>query len=195
MPNQQASADTASGDSLYTSPAGFSLRYGTFYIGQTAYRPTETGNSTSVTLTYPFPSGDGGSSTLTVLGGPDSTDTPLSIVQATLNKVVPNGTTAYQIPNAYVGYWPGSGVAEDTTVVSSSGSTTTYEVVIMAAVRDNYEITVVAIGQRLAAQLLNPPQGTKSPFDDGHPSPAALNVSYVAGDTVNSITFPASSSP
>ena len=172
---------------LYRNPQGFTVRYYPF-PGTTTYPGVST-NASSITFSFPFKASYGGTSYLTVIGQPDGGATPQQIVNDAISAVAPNAQVQFLMPQAYVGYWPGYGEAFETQVASADGSNATYELIVMAAVHNGFGIAVVASGQLL--RQVTP----GSSFWDGHPSPAAINVAYVADSTVNGIAFPGAPSP
>ena len=170
---------------VYRAGAGFSVRV--LPVG-TSY-PLVDVSSHSISLTYPFTAQFGGTSMLTVTGSQARGDTSQTLVQRAIDQLDPDANADYQIPGAYIGYQPGSGWVYETHAASSDGSIQTYQLSVLASVVNGFGITVVTEGT-----LLNDVT-SKSPLWDGNPSPAAVNVDYVANDTVNSITFPGLGSP
>jgi hypothetical protein len=68
---------------------------------------------------------------------------------------------------------------------SAIGSTGTDQVVVAAAVHKGFVIVVQVEGALMRTVT------SKSPYFDGHPSPARTNMAYGAGDfIVNRIGFP-----
>lgn len=143
----------------------------------------------SISLTYPFTTQFGGTSTLTVTGSRARGATSQTLIQRAIGQLAPDASADYQIPGAYIGYQPGSGWVYEAHAASSDGSTQTYQLSVLASVVNGFGITVVTEGTLLKDVA------SKSPLWDGNPSPAAVNVDYVANDTVNSITFPGLGSP
>ena len=166
---------------LYKNHQGFTVRYYPF-PGTTTYPGVATG-ANSITLSFPFKPGYGGTSYLTVIGQPDGGATPQQIVDDAVGQMAPNAQLQFLMPQAYVGYWPGYGEAFVTQVPSADGKSATYELMVLAAVHDGFGIAVVASGQLL--DRVTP----SSSWWDGHPSPAAINVAYVGDNVVNSIEF------
>jgi RsiW-degrading membrane proteinase PrsW (M82 family) len=186
IPTRQSAGATTSGR-LYTSGSGFAVRV--FPLANTSVYPGVSRTADSLTMTFPFTSAIGGESELTVVGRPDDGQTPQSIVNDEIDKLAPNASLSYVLPGAYVGYQPGYGEVVTTQVASSNGPSTTYELIVLAAVERGFAITVVAVGSRLADV------GPRSALYDGHPSPASVNVAYVADQTVDSIEFPGRGGP
>ncbi len=172
---------------LYTNAQGFTVRYYPF-PGTTTYPGVST-TSNSIVLNYPFKAKFGGASYLGVIGKSDGGATPQQKVNDEVSQIAPNAQVQFLMPEAYVGYWPGYGEAFQTQVASADGQSATYEVVVLAAVHDGFGIAVVASGERL--NQITP----GSTWWDGHPSPIAISVAYLADSTVNSITFPEAPSP
>ncbi len=172
---------------LYKSATGFTVRYYPF-PGTSTYPGVET-SSNSIVLSYPFKASFGGASYLGVIGKPDDGATPQQVVNDEVSQIAPNAQVQFLMPEAYVGYWPGYGEAFETQVPSADGHSATYEIVVMAAVHDGFGITVVASGELLSQVAPG------STWWDGHPSPTAISVAYIADSTVNSVTFPGAPSP
>jgi hypothetical protein len=169
---------------LYNNSQGFSLRYYPSTTPLSNVSPATDGSATGVELAYSFDQNVGGNGALVVLGAPEANATPQAMVTAMVNSIAPGAQPVYQLPGALVGYQVGVGEAFDYQPASSTGSSTTDRVIVMAAIRNGFGIWVVAEGSLL------PDVTPSSPLWDGHPSPANLNVAYVADETVNSIRFP-----
>ena len=144
-------------------------------------------SSNGIVLSYPFKAKYGGASYLGVIGEPADSVTPQQIVNDEASQIAPNAQVQFLMPQAYVGYWPGYGEAFETQVASADGHSATYELVVIAAVHDGFGIAVVASGELLSQVTPG------STWWDGHPSPTAISVAYLADNTVNSITFPSAS--
>lgn len=168
---------------LYSNSQGFTVKIYPFFPGSTSYPGYQT-FSDGITLSYPFKASYGGTAYLSVIGAPANGDTPEEIVAYEVSQIAPNAQVEYVMPEAYVGYQPGYGAAFETEVVSAEGQSTTYQIIAEAAVRNGFAIAVVADGASLGHVTPN------STWWDGHPSPAAISVAYMADTTVNSITFP-----
>ncbi|MGA3352729.1 MAG: zinc ribbon domain-containing protein [Acidimicrobiales bacterium] len=182
----RAASEVAQGR-LYTNSQGFTVHLYPF-PGTTIYPGVSTA-ADGITLSFPFKSSYGGTSDLAVVGEPDAGATPQQIVNDEVSQIAPNAQVQFQMPEAYVGYWPGYGEAFETQVPNADGHSATYELVVMAAVRGGFGIAVVASGELLSRVTPG------STWWDGHPSPAAISVAYLGDGTVNSITFPRTASP
>jgi hypothetical protein len=101
------------------------------------------------------------------------------------NQEFPDTQPAYELPDPLIGYQPGSGAAFNVQPSSADGSTSTDQVVVAAGVQNGFVIVVQVVGTLL------PTVDSKSPFYDGHASPAGTNLAYAVGDfIVNRIGFP-----
>lgn len=167
---------------LYTNNQGFTVRY--YPVPGNSSVPQVQEAASGIELTYPFSSSGGGTGQLTVIGSPAADTTPQAIVQNVVNQIAPGAQPVYQLPGALVGYQLGVGEAYDVQPVSSAGSTQTVRLIVMAAIKNNFGIAVIAEGQLLSDV------GPQSIFWNGHSSPANLNVAYMGDETVNSIKFP-----
>jgi hypothetical protein len=176
-PGQAQSAAGSSGTSgtLYKSSKGFSLRY--------PPQPQVQTDSGGIDLTYDYV--HGGASTLEVAGGPAGGATAETAVESVAAREFPDTRPAYELPDPWVGYQPAYGAAYSVQPASADGSTQTDQVVVVAAVRNGFAIIVLEEGALL------PRVTSSSPFFNGHPSPARVNMAYGFGDfIVNRIRFP-----
>jgi hypothetical protein len=140
----------------------------------TAYKATL--NPSGVVLD--FVGGDTG--TLQLLGEPAGNRTPQQIAQALIKRTYPDATTAYEIPNAMVGYQPGYGEVADDYPQDSTGRYTQLRVLVMVAVKNGFALIAAAVG----------PYHEFSPdFGTGHPSGANLQLALDMGKYVNSFTW------
>jgi hypothetical protein len=167
---------------LYRNSQGFTVRY--YPVPGNPSVPQVSEAARGIELTYPFTSNHGGTGQLTVIGSPAGSTTPQGIVQNVINQIAPGAQPVYQLPGALIGYQLGVGEAYDVQPVSSAGSTQTVRLIVMAAIKNNFGIAVIAQGPLLSDV------GPQSVFWNGHSSPANLNVAYVGDETVNSIRFP-----
>jgi hypothetical protein len=160
---------------LYRNAQGFTVRYPQGASVQT--------DAQGVQLTYDF--NTGGPSSIEILGAPSGGATPQSTVEGFAGKEFPDTQPVYELPNPLIGYQPAYGVAFNVQPASSDGSTGTDQVVVAAAVDNGFVIVVQVVG------ALQPTVDAKSPFFNGHPSPAGTNLAYFVGDFIlNRIGFP-----
>jgi hypothetical protein len=97
----------------------------------------------------------------------------------------PDTQPTYELPDPWVGYQPAYGAAYSVQPASANGSTQTDQVVVVASVKNGFAIVVLEEGALL------PTVTSTSPFFNGHPSPARVNMAYGFGDfIVNRIRFP-----
>jgi hypothetical protein len=169
----QTGPPVVSGTVYTSSTYGFSVTY-----------QGEAGTTAAgVQLGFDF-KGPAGTDTLAVLGQPASGQDAQAVVQSIESSQFPNAVPDYTIPGAYVGYQLGYGVAFDVWSNNADGSQSKQRVLLMAAVRGNLAIVVLASGPYL---VLTPQNGFAS-----KPTGADLPVAAVADPIVNSITWPSS---
>jgi hypothetical protein len=172
---QSAAGSPVAAGILYTNSQGFSVRY---LSG--ADVSTSAGG---INLTYDY--SNGGQSSLEVVGGTADGETPETAVADVANTDFPGVQPTYELPNPLIGYQPAFGAGRLHTEGSADGSTQTDQVVVSAAIKDNFGILVLEEGSLL------PTVGSNSPYYNGHPSPAGVNMAYGIGDfIVNRIRFP-----
>jgi hypothetical protein len=176
-PGQQQS-ETGSPEAygtLYTNAKGFTVRY--------PPRPQVQRSSEGIDLTYDYV--DGGASSLDIAGGSADGATAETAVESVAASNFPDTAPTYELPNPWIGYQPAYGAAYDVQPASADGSTQTDQVVVAAAVKDKFVIVVLEEGALL------PTVTSRSPYFNGHPSPAGVNMAYGFGDfIVNRISFP-----
>ena len=125
-----------------------------------------------------FTAGDKG--TLDLYGMPADGKTAKQIAEEQLKTYYPDAKTAYEIPNAMVGYEPGYGVVADDYPQDPTGTYTRLRMVLMVAVKDNYALAAWAVG---------PYHRFTPKFGSGHPSGANLQLALDMGKYVNSFTW------
>jgi hypothetical protein len=135
----------------------------------------------------PAPSGKGvvlasgdGESAAVLFGEPAGKRTPRQIAQALIQQNYPGATTAYEIPNAMVGYQPGYGEIDDYYIQNSNSNSAHLRVLAMVAVKDGLALIAYAHG----------------PYDDfaeepivHHPSGADLLIADAIVYFVNSFSW------
>jgi hypothetical protein len=176
------------GERSYTSATGFSLVYFPAFPlphSSTVIPVGVASTNDAVSLSYPVPAAYGGRSQLIVTGQPYSGEA-VALVQALVDANWPGAQEAYEVPGAWVGYRLGFGEAFDYEPADAASSLTPERIIVLAAVEEGFGIAVIAHGSFLGQV------GDKSPWWDGHPSPADLNAAYVAdaSEVVNSIRWP-----
>jgi hypothetical protein len=175
-PVQQSAAGSPEvSGTLYTNSQGFTVRY--------PPQPRVQTDSGGVDLTYDYV--DGGVSSLDVAGGSADGATAETAVQSVAANEFPDTQPTYELPGPLIGYQPGFGAAYSVQPASADGSTQSDQVVVVAAVKNGFAIIVLEEGALL------PRVTSSSPFFNGHPSPAGVNMAYGVGDfIVNRIGFP-----
>lgn len=125
-----------------------------------------------------FVGGDTG--IMELFGLPAEGRTPKQIVEYLIGQKFPNATTAYEIPNAMVGYEPGYGVVADEYPQDARGAFTRLRILVMVAVRNDYALLAAAIG---------PYHEFTREFGPGHPSGVNLQLAMDMGKYVNSFRW------
>jgi hypothetical protein len=122
--------------------------------------------------------GDGG--TLRLFSQPAAGRTPKQIATELVNKTFPDTKTAYEIPNAMVGYQPGYGLVADCWPQAATASYSRMRVIVMVAIKGDLALVAGAAG----------PYHAFSPeFGSGKPSAANLQLALDMGKYVNSFTW------
>lgn len=140
----------------------------------TAYDATFESNGVFLELN----AGDGGS--LQLFGEPAANRTPRQIADDLIDESIPEARTAYEIPNAMVGYQLGYGVVADVYKAGTAGDTDRLRVLIMVAVKDDLALIAAAAG---------PYRQFTPAFGSGHPSGANFFLALDIGKYVNSFTW------
>jgi hypothetical protein len=145
------------------------------YPGEgTAYKATMNPNGVILDLL----AGDGG--TLRLFSQPADNRTPRDIAKALVKKTYPDATTAYEIPNAILGYQPGYGEVDDVYPQGSTSGYTRMRVLIQVSVKNGLALVAAAVG----------PYHQFSPdFGTGRPSGVNLQIALDMGKYVNSFTW------
>lgn len=143
-------------------------------VAGSAYKVKLEANEVKLTFT----AGDKG--TMELFGQPALGRAPKQIAESLINRRYPDATTAYEIPNAMVGYQPGYGVVKDEYPQDASGSFTRLRLLVMVAVKDNYALVASAMG---------PYHKFTPDFGSGHPSGVNMELSLDMGKYVNSFVW------
>jgi hypothetical protein len=156
----------------FTAPDGaFSVAYP---AEGSAYKITTNPNG----VTADLQAGDGG--TMRLFSEPAAGRTPKDIATALVNKTFPDTKTAYQIPNAMVGYRPGFGMVADCWPQGATASYSRMRVIVMVAVKDDLALVAGAVG---------PYHAFGPDFGSGKPSAANLQIALDMGKYVNSFSW------
>jgi hypothetical protein len=157
---------------LFTAPDGsFSVSYP---AAGAAYRVTTKPNG----VTADFLAGDGG--TLQLMSEPAAGRTPKEIAESLVRKTFPDARTAYEIPNAMVGYQPGYGLVADCWPQGANSNYARMRVIVMVAVRNDLALIAGAVGP---FHEFGPDSGM------GKPSGANLQIALDMGKYVNSFRW------
>jgi hypothetical protein len=122
--------------------------------------------------------GDGG--TLHLFGEPAAGRTPRQVANDLISSHFPDATTAYEIPNAQVGYQPGYGAVVDVYKPNGSGGSARLRVLVMVAVK--HDLALIAEGA-------GPYREFSPDFGSGHPSGANFFLALDMGKYVNSFMW------
>lgn len=139
-----------------------------------AYHVTQKPNG----VTAEFTAGDGG--TMQLFSTPAGGRTPRDIAADLVKQTYPDTRTAYQIPNAMVGYVPGYGEAADCWPQGSNSSYSRMRILVMVAVKNDLALVAAAVG---------PYHEFGPDFGPGPPSGANLQLAQDMGKYVNSFSW------
>jgi hypothetical protein len=156
----------------FTAPGGeFSVSYP---APGSAYRIT-TGPSG---VRADFLGGDGG--TMQLMSRPARGQTPEEIANGLVRETFPDTRTAYEIPNAMVGYVPGYGLVADCWPQGANSNYLRMRVIVMVAVKNDLALFAAAVG---------PFRQFGPDFGLGKPSGANLQLALDMGKYVNSFSW------
>lgn len=129
-------------------------------------------------VTAQFVGGDGG--TLRLFSEPARNRTPQDIAKTLVAQTFPDTRTAYEIPNAMVGYEPGYGEVADCWPQGANSSYLRMRVLVMVAVKDDLALVAAAVG---------PFRQFGPDFGLGKPSGANVQIALDMGKYVNSFSW------
>ncbi len=129
-------------------------------------------------VTAEFIGGEGG--TLRLFSRAAAGRSPQQIAKELVADALPDARTAYEIPNAMVGYQPGYGEAADCWPQGSTSSYVRMRVLIMVAVKNDLALVAAASG---------PFHAFGPDFGAGKPSGASLQLALDMGKYVNSFSW------
>lgn len=165
------------GTPVSTNPR-FTADDGSFSVSYPAPGSAYTVTTRPNGVTAEFVAGEGG--TLRLFSEPARGRTPKQIADALVSAALPDVRTAYEIPNAMVGYQPGYGEAADCWPQGSTSSYTKMRVLIMVAVKNDLALVAAASG---------PFHAFGPDFGAGKPSGASLQLALDMGKYVNSFSW------
>jgi hypothetical protein len=151
----------------------FTSKDGAFSV---AYLPAAdiTKKDDGITLTFDRFEGE-----IRLFGTPANNRTPRQVVEQYIQKNYRTAQTAYQIPNAMVGYEPGYGEVDDFSVENPNAESTRGRLLVMTAVKNGLALVAVAEG----------PMIRFTPRTSGHPSAVNMMIAQLMGNSVNSFTW------
>lgn len=156
----------------FTAPGGaFSV---TYPAPGAAYTVTTADDG----VTAQWTAGDGG--TLRLFGEPAVGRTATEVVGQFMADAFPNAITAYELPNATVGYQLGYGLVADFQPLSSANPEDATRVVVIAAIKNDLALVAAAEG---------PFRQFTPSFGPGPPSPANVQIAQDMGKYVNSFSW------
>jgi hypothetical protein len=126
-------------------------------------------------VTAVLQTGDGG--TMELFSRPARGRSPQEIAVDLVNETYPDTTTAFEIPNAMVGYQHGYGLAADFWPQGAMSSFIRMRVIVMVAVKNDLALIAGAVG---------PYRAFGPDFGSGKPSAANLQLALDMGKYVNS---------
>jgi hypothetical protein len=129
-------------------------------------------------ITADLQAGDGG--TMRLFSVPAGGRTPRDIAIALVKQTFPDTKTAYEIPNAMVGYNRGFGMVADCWPQGATASYSRMRVIVMVAVKNDLALVAGAVG---------PYHEFGPDFGSGKPSAANLQIALDMGKYVNSFAW------
>lgn len=125
-----------------------------------------------------FLGGDGG--TMQLMSRPANGQSAEDIAKGLVNETFPDTKTAYEIPNAMVGYVPGYGLVADCWPQGANSNYLRMRVIAMVAVKNDLALIAAAVG---------PFRQFGPDFGIGKPSGANLQLALDMGKYVNSFSW------
>lgn len=166
-----------SGTTYTSSEYGFSIEYGPNSGVQTS--------PSGVIIQYVSnDSADQGQ--VQIFGTAANSMSAAQLVTSVQQSLDPNAQPEYAAPNPFVGFQPGAGEAYNYVVNGSNNTQELGRMIILAAVRSNLGIVVVASGPFIQFSNSN---GTIMGVND-HPSPADVYSALFADPVINSVAWP-----
>lgn len=156
----------------FTAPDGsFSVAYP---AAESAYKVTPDDRG----ITADLLAGDGG--TMRLFSEPANGRTPREIAVQLIKQTFHDTKTAYEIPNAMVGYQPGFGMVADCWPQGATARYSRKRLVVMVAVKNDLALVAGAVG---------PYHAFGPDFGSGKPSAAGLQLALDMGKYVNSFSW------
>ena len=156
----------------------FTAPDGTFSVSYPAPSPAYKITTSPTGIRADFLGGDGG--TMQLMSRPANGRTPEQIAKSLVKETFPDTKTAYEIPNAMVGYVPGYGLAADCWPQGANSNYMRMRVIVMVAVKNDLALIAGAVG---------PFRQFGPDFGLGKPSGANLQLALDMGKYVNSFSW------
>jgi hypothetical protein len=122
--------------------------------------------------------GDGG--TLQLFGRPAAGKQPKDIAAELISQTYPDAKTAYEIPNAMLGYQPGYGVVADWYPQNTNGDYSRMRLLVLVSIKHDLALIAAAVG----------PYHPFGPgFGSGKPSAVGMELALDMGQYVNSFSW------
>ena len=129
-------------------------------------------------VTASWTAGDGG--TLRLFSQPAQGRDSKRIAEELLQDGFPDATTAYELPNATVGFHRGYGEVADFRPLSASSKSDRLRIIVIVAVKNDLALVAAAVGP---LRVFTPS------FGPGPPSPANMQIAQDMGKYVNSFRW------
>jgi hypothetical protein len=125
-----------------------------------------------------FEASDGG--TLQLFSRPAAGKQPKDIATELIDETYPDAKTAYQIPNAMLGYQPGYGVVADWYPQNTNGNYSRMRLLVLVSIKHDLALIAAAVG---------PYHPFGPDFGSGKPSAVGLELALDMGQYVNSFSW------
>jgi hypothetical protein len=165
------------GTPVETNPR-FTAADGAFSVSYPARGSAYTVTTRADGVTADLHAGDGG--TLQLISEPAASRSPEQIGKSLMSRTFPDARTAYNIPNAMVGYQPGYGEVADFWPQGANSSYLKMRVLVMVSVKNDLALIASAVG---------PFRQFGPDFGSGKPSAANLQIALDMGKYVNSFAW------
>jgi hypothetical protein len=118
---------------------------------------------------------------LAIRGGSANGQSAEEVATSFLRDKLPDARRTYVVPNAYVGYTHGYGEVDDVYLQSSNGTEEHDRVIVLSAVKNDVQVTVVALGLY--------EKWSQTGLNDGHPSGVGMRIAAAIDQYVNSVRW------
>ncbi len=156
----------------------FTAPDGAFSVSYPAPSPAYKITTSATGVRADFLGGDGG--TMQFMSRPAQGRTAEEIAKGLVKETFPDTKTAYEIPNAMVGYVPGYGLVADCWPQGANSNYMRMRVIVMVAVKNDLALIAAAVG---------PFRQFGPDFGLGKPSGANLQLAIDMGKYVNSFSW------